>query len=641
MPTAIVHAGDGSGRLFIALQGGQILIHDGTLLLPTPFLDISTLVSCCGERGLLGLAFHQQYTTNGLFYVYYTNTGGDVVIARYAVSGDPNRAEPTGTILLTIPHPSFANHNGGQLAFGPDGYLYIGVGDGGGAGDSANNAQNLGSLLGKILRIDVGVIPYAIPPTNPFVGISNARGEIWAYGLRNPWRFSFDRLTGDVFIGDVGQNAWEEIDFQSASSSGGANYGWRRMEGAHCFNPSSGCNDDTLVLPIIEYPHAVVGGNLVPDCSVTGGYRYRGPSVPELAGRYAFGDLCSGRMLAAAPSGTTWTVAELLDTPYVISTFGEDQSGELYVAHHDATDGAVYRVVPTIPRARRLHDFNGDGRGDLLWRNGSGLVEVWLTDGADGVLGQGAIGTASNDWAIQGVGDFNGDGRDDILWRHGSGIVHIWFLNGLSLIGSASVENVGRDWTIEAVGDFNGDGKADLLWRHLSGATYMWLMDGAAIAQGGSVGGPSPLWRIQDAGDFNGDGTAGILWRHSSGVTHVWLMHGLAIIGSGSPGSASNDWTVQRVQDFSGDGRADILWRHTSGATHVWLLNGIQILTTGSPGTAAPPWNIEAIGERASGVGGEVLWRDPGGQLHRWVIQNTSLVEQSTLGAVSTDWITY
>ncbi len=280
----------------------------------------------------------------------YTNTVGETVIARYAVSANPNVADPqSAQILLTIPQP-FSNHNGGQLQFGPDGYLYIGTGDGGSGGDPQNNGQSLGTLLGKILRIDVDRSSlYAIPPDNPFVRRNGAKREIWAFGLRNPWRFSFDRLTGDMFIGDVGQASWEEIDFQQANSRGGENYGWRLMEGKHCFNPSTNCDPGTLTLPIVEYDHSL-------GCSVTGGYRYRGARLPQLFGSYLYGDFCSGRIWRAArTSRGRWTTAELLDSPYMISTFGEDEAGELYLAHYtqDAT-AAIYRFVGGVPLVASL-----------------------------------------------------------------------------------------------------------------------------------------------------------------------------------------------------------------------------------------------------------------------------------------------
>ena len=252
-PVAITNAGDGSGRLFITLRAGFVVIVGSQGLNSTPFLDISALTTTDIERGLLSIAFHPSYRTNGFFYVNYTNLNGDTVIARYHVSVNPDVADPgSAAVLLTVPQP-FANHNGGQLQVGPDGNLYIGMGDGGSGGDPLNNGQNLGTLLGKILRIDVdGAFPYAVPPNNPFLSTPGARPEIWAYGLRNPWRFSFDRQTGDIFIGDVGQDSFEEVDFQPAASAGGENYGWRLMEATHCFNPASNCNDGSLTLPVMS-----------------------------------------------------------------------------------------------------------------------------------------------------------------------------------------------------------------------------------------------------------------------------------------------------------------------------------------------------------------------------------------------------
>ena len=351
-PLGLVNAGD--SRLFIIQQRGTIVIWDGTRILPTPFLDIRSLVSCCGERGLLGLAFHPQYKTNGLFYVYYTNTSGDIVVAQYGVSSDPDRASSTSKIVITVPHPQFSNHNGGQLQFGPDGYLYIGTGDGGGGGDPSNNAQNLSSLLGKILRVSVPAplaicdpFPcdnFTIPSNNPFFSRAGARREIWAYGLRNPWRFSFDRATGDLWIGDVGQNLYEEIDLQRVTSIGGENYGWRRMEGLHCFNPSSGCSDPSFVAPIAEYSHSDAS------CSVTGGYRYRGAFV-RMRGIYFYGDYCSGMLWGATENANgSWTAAKLLDTTMSITSFGEDINGELYVVDQK---GGAYRIIDQAPVRRR------------------------------------------------------------------------------------------------------------------------------------------------------------------------------------------------------------------------------------------------------------------------------------------------
>jgi glucose/arabinose dehydrogenase len=342
--TSITHAGDGSGRLFITQQAGQIKIFDGTQVLATNFLPVAPLVVSGDEQGLLSAAFSPGYRTNGLFYLFYTRSGdGALTIARYSVSANPNVANTNGTVLLTIAHPTFANHNGGQLQFGADQFLYIGTGDGGSGCDPANNAQNLNSLLGKLLRIDVRNVAtsYSIPLTNPFVETPNARDEIWAYGLRNPWRFSFDRATGDLFIGDVGQNVREELNYQIAGSPGGQNYGWRCFEGSLTNTCGLVCSNFPSVLPIVEYSHA--SGN----CSITGGYVYRGTAIPELIGTYLYADYCTGRIWGAAPDGSGgWKTNEFLDTALNISTFGEDEAGELYVSHHSSTAaGAIYRIV--------------------------------------------------------------------------------------------------------------------------------------------------------------------------------------------------------------------------------------------------------------------------------------------------------
>jgi glucose/arabinose dehydrogenase len=351
-PVALAHAGDGSGRLFIVELAGRIKVYDGTQVLGTPFLDISSLVSCCGERGLLGLAFHPDYASNGYFYVFYTTKAGgnlaegDIVIARYRVSGNPQVADGgSRLVLVTIPHSTQGNHNGGQLAFGPDGHLYAGVGDGGGGGDPDRNGQDLGVLLGKVLRLDVdGASPY-VPADNPFVNTPGARGEIWAFGLRNPWRFAFDRVTGDLFIGDVGQGSREEVDFEPADSPGGLNYCWSAKEGTLNHNGDVSCTGGTPTAPILEY-----GTHDAGNCSITGGYRYRGGQIPGLYGVYVYGDYCSGRIWGASQNGSgAWTSTQLLDTDRNISTFGEDEAGELYVAHHSTGAGAVYRLVRQPP----------------------------------------------------------------------------------------------------------------------------------------------------------------------------------------------------------------------------------------------------------------------------------------------------
>ena len=334
-PDYLTYAGD--DRLFVVEQSGRIRIIKKGQLLDQLYLDITDKVTTDGnEQGLLSVAFHPDYAANGQFFVNYTRQpDGATVIERYTVSkDDPDRADDqSGRVILTIAQPE-ANHNGGQLQFGPDGYLYIGMGDGGGQGDqhgSIGNGQNLKALLGKILRIDVtNQDTYVIPATNPF------GTEVWAYGLRNPWRFSFDRASHDLYIADVGQNLYEEVDFQPASSKGGENYGWRIMEGLHCYSPGEGCDQTGLVLPVAEYSHDVGG------CSVTGGYVYRGSKYPALQGAYFFGDYCSGIIWSLQRDGDQWQMTKRLESGLRISSFGEDVDGEVYVIDHG---GAIYQLV--------------------------------------------------------------------------------------------------------------------------------------------------------------------------------------------------------------------------------------------------------------------------------------------------------
>jgi glucose/arabinose dehydrogenase len=337
-PVGIANAGDGSGRLFVNEQAGLIrVIEAGGRLDPSPFADLRSLVLVGGERGLLGMAFHPSFSTNRRFFVDYTRRpDGNIVIAEYRATPDGRRLDPSSQrILLTIEHSAQSNHNGGQIAFGPDGYLYAAVGDPSGA------AQDTGSLLGKILRIDVDARPtggraYAIPAGNPFARGGGAP-EVWAYGLRNPWRFSFDRPSGDLYIGDAGQNAWEEIDRQAGGAPGGADYGWPIMEGRHCY-ATSDCDPGRYVAPLAEYGHDL-------GCAVTGGYVYRGSAQPRLRGLYLFADYCSGRIFDLPVDGSHGSVAprQLLRTDPGVASFGLDEAGEVYLAN--ANTGLIARIV--------------------------------------------------------------------------------------------------------------------------------------------------------------------------------------------------------------------------------------------------------------------------------------------------------
>ncbi len=339
-----------AARLFILEQNtGRIRILKNGSLLSTPFLDIGSLNSQGGERGLLGMAFHPDYASNGRFFINYTNNAGDTVIAEYQVSANPDVADASSArTVMTIGQP-FSNHNGGMLAFGPDGYLYIGTGDGGDANDPFGNGQNPQTLLGKMLRIDVdGGIPYGIPSTNPFVGDPTTLDEIWALGLRNPWRYAFDRETGDLWIADVGQGTWEEVDFEPAGSPGGINWGWDQREGAHWFQGGSGTG---YTDPIYEYQHTFNPFR----CSITGGYVYRGSAIPGLQGTYWFAEWCSDevwsfRLVNGQVTEFTDRTAQVAPGGGLnltsISSMGEDANGELYFCDH--TGGEVFMLVPDL-----------------------------------------------------------------------------------------------------------------------------------------------------------------------------------------------------------------------------------------------------------------------------------------------------
>ncbi|MBZ0288791.1 MAG: PQQ-dependent sugar dehydrogenase, partial [Anaerolineae bacterium] len=340
-PVFLTHAGDGSGRMFIVEQNGRIWVMKDGSLLATPFLDVSKIISRdASERGLLGLAFHPDFEQNGQFFINYTDIGGDTAVARYTVSTDnPDAAAPDSAEIILSIHQPYANHNGGDIAFGPDGYLYIGMGDGGSAGDPQGNGQNPAALLGKILRVAVngtdGEQSYVIPADNPYVNNAELAPEVWAMGLRNPWRFSFDRATGDLYVADVGQNQYEEVNFQPAGSTGGENYGWNITEGTHQY--SGAPIPEGLTNPFFEYRHSDGG------CSVTGGYVYRGEVLTDLQGVYLFGDYCSGTVWASyRDAAGAWQTNVFMETSYRISSFGEDESGEVYLIDHG---GSVLRFT--------------------------------------------------------------------------------------------------------------------------------------------------------------------------------------------------------------------------------------------------------------------------------------------------------
>jgi glucose/arabinose dehydrogenase len=414
-PIGVVDAKDGSDRLFVIEQTGQIRIVENGRLLLTPFLDIRDRLVSGGEQGLLGLAFPPDYASKGYFYVNYTDRSGDTVIARYRIGSSPNQANANSEeVILRIDQP-FGNHNGGQLAFGPDGFLYIGLGDGGGSGDPQNNAQNPNSLLGKILRLDVesGAATYTIPNDNPFRSPTDGiRDEIWASGLRNPWRFSFDRQTGDLFIADVGERQIEEVNFQPATSTGGENYGWRRFEGTRAFN-NTNSNTTTLTFPVTQYDHSQ-------GASVTGGFVYRGPARSDLQGVYLFADFANGKIWGLRRMGNTWETALLLDTEFNISSFGEDRAGNLFVADYN---GTLYRLNPPLLSTQATSGddvLTGTSRRDRLRGRGGNDTLIGL-GGRDSLVGNGG-----NDTLFGGLGNDTlkgGNGDDRLISGNGSDLL--------------------------------------------------------------------------------------------------------------------------------------------------------------------------------------------------------------------------
>ncbi len=377
-PIDIVNAGDNSQRLFVVQQGGVIRVYDATPTYLGDFLTVTGLTTG-GEQGLLSMAFHPDYENNGYFFVYYNNSAGDIELARYHTpSATPNVADPLSKeVVLTIPHPVETNHNGGKLNFGSDGYLYFATGDGGGGGDVPNNAQTGSSLLGKMLRINVSGTAtgplYTIPPDNPYLAAGdNIRDEIWAFGLRNPFRWSFDRLTNDMWMGDVGQGAWEEINFRAAGTTGGINYGWHCFEGTHTYPGSTGCPiAGPTVLPLLDYPHNNVTGGV----AVIGGYVYRGTLNPAMAGHYIFADESSGNVWLLPPGGTAADTIQFKNIRTLISSFGEAENGELYIT---VLNGQVYSVVASGSAALpvKLVAFSGEaanGRNELNWQSADEL----------------------------------------------------------------------------------------------------------------------------------------------------------------------------------------------------------------------------------------------------------------------------
>ncbi|MFO1305817.1 MAG: PQQ-dependent sugar dehydrogenase [Burkholderiales bacterium] len=629
-PVDIVTPPDSSGRMFVVQQGGQIRIIENGALVATPFLSLSgSVITSGGERGLLSLAFHPNYASNGYFYVYYTRASdAALTIARYSRSaGDPRVADPaSGQVLLNIPHSTYANHNGGKLAFGPDGYLYSTHGDGGSGDDPLNSGQTLSTLLGKLLRIDVdNGSPYSIPPDNPFVGVSGAAPEIFAYGLRNVWRMSFDRLTGDLFIGDVGQGQREEIDFIPAGSAGGQNFGWRVWEGTRC-NTSVATTQQCAALaqtpPILEYDHTANGaGTGACGGSVTGGVRYRGSAIPALYGRYVFADYCTGRMWTAIPTGgAMWERATLADTGLNIAGFGEDAAGEVYFA----AGGTIYKLVAEEAQASFQGDASGDARADLVWQNATtGTTAMWLMNGTAPTSTM--VLLANSGWRVTHLADFNGDGKLDLVWRNAiTGETALWLMNGTAALASVMI-STNPAVVVTQAADFNGDGRADLVLRNsLTGETSLWLMNGTAVTSAATVM-QDPAWMVTHTADLNGDGKADLVWRNAAaGQNAVWLMNGTAATAVAAISSDRN-WYVTHTGDLDGDGKADLVWRNlVTGATAAWLMNGTAIKSAATLLTDRD-WSVVRLADTSGDGKADIVWRNRvSGATALWTMSGTT-----------------
>jgi glucose/arabinose dehydrogenase/(2Fe-2S) ferredoxin len=605
-PVYVTNAKDMTNRLFIIEQGGTIKLLQPGARTTTNFLNITSKVACCGERGLLGLAFHPNFAGNRKFYVNYTCTTtnnpscpatGTTIISEFLASAsDPNTADPaTERILLPIAQP-FSNHNGGMIEFGPDGYLYIGMGDGGSGNDPGNRAQNINDLLGKMLRIDVNIPQgstqqYLIPPTNPFVGVAGA-DEIMFTGLRNPWRWSFDRGNPNVmWIGDVGQNAIEEIDrvdltVPPSSGSGARNFGWRVYEGNQCTNLDPCVFPQNYIAPFAQYNQTASRR------SVTGGYVYRGKRGTFTNGTYVFGDYVSGELFTLV--GNTPTL--LSPAGFLISSFGEDEAGEIYACRYSSTTGGIYKLVDAaVPMPRNENaDFDGDFRTDLsVFRSG-----VWYhTNSFDGGFSavQFGIGT---DTVVP--GDYDGDGKTDrAVFRPSEGR---WYVlnSGNSTV---TILNWGLNGDRPVVGDYDGDKKNDFaVFRPNEGNWYVLnSSNGSFSVTNFGIGSDTTV-----QSDYTGDGRTDIaVWRGSTGVWYVLPS------GVGSPiitqWGITNDIPIKG--DFDGDNKTDL----TVYRAGVWYVlrssnNSAQIINLGIATDMPVPGDYDADDKSDIAVYRDGIW---------------------------------
>jgi glucose/arabinose dehydrogenase len=688
-------------HIYVVEKTGQIKVVDPASgkVATTPFLDVSSKITTVSEGGLLGLAFDPNFATNGFIYVYLTNTNDDTEVRRYHVNAN-NQVDPaSATLIITVDQPAgLGNHKAGWLGFGPDGYLYVALGDGGGGGDPSNNGQNPNVLLGKMLRLDVSTdaFPadptknYAIPADNPFANTAGA-DEIYALGLRNPFRDSFDRGLGTFFIGDVGQDTWEEVDI----GANGANYGWRTFEGPASFSPGTTLGPGTLTGPIHSYDHTV--GH-----SITGGYIYRGQN-DGLQGQYVFADFVDNKVFTLHFNGSTWVATEITNEIVTdgaavtsISSFGEDALGNLYVV---SLNGQIFSLTPNVVSNDLGDMINGLAGDDMLF---GGAGNDILSGGNDNDVLNGGTGNdqlagdAGNDTLVGGAGfdtaifsgnkssytithgnvattvsgpdgtdtlvstemlkfadvsislaarnDFNGDQRADILLQAGAtdpqaGTPQVWTIASTTVISQTTLANPGASWTIVGTGDFNKDGDADLLFRDTaSGNLQIWEMNGTSVASMIALPFAGPNWKPLGVGDFNDDGTADILWQKTTtGEVDTWFMNNGQMVGGSGAGFASSQWQMAGIGDFNGDGTADILWRNVNtGAVETWMMTNGLPLGGGGVSTASTAWVPAGTGDFNGDGTTDILWRNVNtGEVDDWLMTNGHISGGTAIGSVS------
>lgn len=571
-PTATAFAPD--GRLFVCQQGGRLRVIKNGVLLATPFVTLS--VNSAGERGLLGVAFDPQFSVNGYVYLYYTANTSPVYnrVVRFTANGDV--AVPgSETLLLRLNDlTSDTIHNGGALHFGPDGKLYVAVGENGNGG----NSQTLANLLGKLLRINTDG---SIPNDNPFY--LNAVGDnraIWAIGLRNPYTFAFQPGVGRLFINDVGQSTWEEIN----NGVAGSNYGWPESEGP--------TNDPRFRAPIFAYGHSPssTGG-----CAITGGAFYN-PVISQFpstyVGKYFFADYCSGWIRYLNPADNSVApFASGIENPVDISV-GPD--GALYYLARG--NSQIFRVQSNLGGVPARPDFNLDGQSDLIWQNNvNGQRGVWFMNGTS-YGGERFLPTVSLDWEIAGTGDFNADGQADLIWQNTvTGQRGVWFMNGATYAGESFLPTVALEWQIAATGDFNGDRKVDIVWQNVvNGERAVWFMDGTAHIGNAYLPTVATEWRIAAAADFNRDGKLDLLWQNRvTGERGVWFLDGTSHIGTAFLPTVATAWEIGGAGDYDGDGETDIIWQNRqNGQRAIWLMNQVSHIGDRFLPTIPTEWEI-------------------------------------------------